>query len=123
MAKVYVVNKPSSYGGKKVYDISPASIYGEIVYLFSKDNDQMYPEITPDECLDVIHRLAYDITEEDYILWVGGTPVSLIMFISYLKDIGIQMLNMLAYSYKQDRYFAYKVDISRYDQIDSEDRG
>lgn len=73
MAKVFVINKPFNNIGGKIYDISPASKYGEIVYVFS--DKTVKPSNNTKKALEHARNVLSNITPDDYILWAGGDPL------------------------------------------------
>lgn len=82
---VYVVNQPARRTTGIVYDISPATEYGPLDFVFTMHQER--PSNDPDWALDTAHEKlkAFD-PEKDYVLWAGGDPFSLAVVTAILSD-------------------------------------
>ncbi len=90
MSKVYIVNQPRGNlrtGIGPTYDVSPAAEWGEIRFIFGKDD---FPSPSADLELSINHawKVLSDFNvEEDYIVWAGGDPISMLIVAPILFDM------------------------------------
>ncbi len=78
---VYIVQEPRPQRNRETgtvarYDVSPAYSYGSTRYVFAS-NDQ--PGLRPVEAFETAHKALNGFSDADYLLWVGGDPVALII--------------------------------------------
>jgi hypothetical protein len=82
---VFVVNQPARRTTGNVYDISPATEFGLLDFVFTMNEER--PSSDPDWALDKAHnKLSGFDPNEDYVLWAGGDPFSLAVITSVLTD-------------------------------------
>lgn len=80
MSRVIIINEPRPCrftGRKHFYDITPASDFGEVEFLFKYDN--FAPSANPEEALILAQDVLKDFHEEDFIVWAGGDPFGMIV--------------------------------------------
>jgi hypothetical protein len=76
---VYIVQEPRPFrnratGALTYPDLSPASTYGAVKFVFSKDDQ---PALTTGLSMAQARKALRDFNDEDYLLWAGGDPVAL----------------------------------------------
>lgn len=91
MSTVYIINEPhKNPRGRLVtspYDVSPAAEHGSVEFIFpGKD----FP--SPSEDIERAVEHAWEVlenfnAEEDYIVWAGGDPISMLIVAPILYDI------------------------------------
>lgn len=90
MSKVYVL-QATRYQA----DVSPAAVYGEIVFILSAgDRTCSNPEISMDKLTRGLENFNY---REDFIVWAGGDPLSAIVAGAILFDLGITKFRFLRF--------------------------
>ena len=88
---VYVINQPLAprrpVPGQRafVYDVSPAQQYGAIKFVFTEEDPR--PTDNPDAAIEHAHKVLSAITEDDYIVWAGGDPLSMVIVSSIVADL------------------------------------
>jgi hypothetical protein len=76
---VFIVQKPRPYRDRSTSelrfpDLSPASSYGNVQFLFS-ENDQ--PRLTPGPSFVQARKMLKGFSDDDFLLWAGGDPAGL----------------------------------------------
>jgi len=87
MTKVFIVNEPDESRvpeGRATYDVSPASMFGEVVYIFTADNPP--PVRDRERAIDRAHRVLSEANSGDFIVWAGGDPLGMVIAASILAD-------------------------------------
>jgi hypothetical protein len=90
MSIVYVIQST-----KFQSDVSPAAVYGSVEFVLGpQDRTSHSPEIV----LSKLRKCLRDFDPvEDYILWAGGDPLSLMLVGSVLADMGFTEWRYLRY--------------------------
>lgn len=104
MARVYVVNEPLRWDGAsqslvKMIDLSPALLFGELVFLLPAGRLPMDPAPT----LIALRSGLEDFREEDYLLLVGD-PRAIAWAAAIAADKSDGCLNLLHWQSAQGCY-------------------
>lgn len=113
MAEVYLVQQLKEIPGKAVRDLNPVLAYGAITTLIEPgDNPAINSETVRDK---VANRLANFNAEVDYLVWVGGDPVGILIVTSELLRRGIKRFCWLRYSFRLEKteYLPVWIDLTR----------
>lgn len=90
MSKVYVL-QATRYQA----DVSPASVYGEIMFVLSAgDRTCSNPELSAEKLFDALEEFN---PREDFIVWAGGDPLSAIMTGMVMERLGISKFRFLRF--------------------------
>lgn len=91
---VYAVQQPSIGRQGFTYDITPASVFGLIKYVFPSD---FQPSLYPDEAIEMAEEKLADFDENsDFILWCGGDPAGAMVVGGVLANtLGIRTVKYL----------------------------
>lgn len=84
--RVYVVNEPSprtTPRGTVMYDVSPAKVYGDLVYLFRAADPSPIRE--REAALRRAHTVLRSARSSDCLLFAGGDPYGLIVATAVLS--------------------------------------
>ena len=84
MPRVFVANQPLPSRQGMTYDVSPAMQYGEIRFVFA-DGDPV-PSRNLDAAIDHAYSVLQTVREEDYLVWAGGDPLSMVIVSSIISD-------------------------------------
>jgi hypothetical protein len=90
MSKVYVIQATRHQA-----DVSPAQAYGELIFILAPSDRTSADCRVP--CQKIDKALEKFDPSEDYILWSGGDPLSLMMAGYILSDLGIEEFRYLRY--------------------------
>ena len=78
MSRVIVINQPHQHRNGMIYDVTPATKYGDVEFLFTSDMPN--PSNAPEEAVRVAHeRLANFDIDNDYLVWAGGDPLGMVI--------------------------------------------
>lgn len=111
-AKVYIVNEPDESRvpvGRASWDTSPASYFGELVYIFTAD--QPPPCRDKDAAILRAHEVLADANEGDFLVWAGGDPFGMIIAASVLADYTNGQFNYLMWDRMARSYAPLEVDL------------
>lgn len=90
MSKVFVL-QATRYQA----DVSPAAVYGEIMFVLSAgDRTCSNPELSAEKLYAALKEFD---PYEDYIVWAGGDPLSSLMTGMVLMDLGITKFRFLRF--------------------------
>lgn len=89
MSKVYVIQQT-----RRPADVSPAATYGDIHFVLTAGDRT---SVNPDQTLRRLDKQLANFTADDYILWAGGDPLSLILVGAVLFDLGHDSFRYLRY--------------------------
>lgn len=105
MSTVYIINQPRENGRSSSmpsYDVSPAMQYGDITFVFTTD-DFPSPSADLKEAIDHAWEVLKDFNvEEDYIVWAGGDPISMLLVAPILFDIAGDDIRYLKFERGRD---------------------
>lgn len=87
MPKVYIVNEPDESRvpeGRATYDVSPASMFGEVVFIFGADFPP--PVRDRERAVRRAHEVLADAEPGDFVVWAGGDPLGMVIAAAVLAD-------------------------------------
>jgi len=90
MSKVFVL-QATRYQA----DVSPAAVYGEIIFVLSAgDRTCSNPELSAEKLTKALKDFNY---REDFIVWAGGDPLSAIVTGLVLSNLGMKKFRFLRF--------------------------
>lgn len=84
MTKVFIVNQPVQNRFGVMYNVSPATQYGEIHFVFTADFG--IPSDDPEGSVQRAREVLSDIDHGDYIAWAGGDPLGMVIAATVAAD-------------------------------------
>lgn len=97
MPTVFIVNEPrEAREGAPQYDTGPASMFGDVVYVF--ENDGPRPGTDPSWAVEHAHSVLAQAQQGDFIVWAGGDPMTMVIVAAIMCDVVDGTLNYLAWN-------------------------
>tara|TARA_R110000787_G_scaffold213115_1_gene322694 strand:+ start:2911 stop:3276 length:366 start_codon:yes stop_codon:yes gene_type:complete len=121
MPKVFIVNEPDESrvpAGRASWDTSPASFFGELVYIFTADRDP--PVRDKDRAIERAHEILQTAEQGDFIVWAGGDPFGMILAAGILADYTDGQFNYLMWDRMARAYAPIEVDLLFYNGDEDE---
>ena len=112
MPKVFIVNEPDpsrSPHGRPVWDVSPASHFGEIVYIFPAGDPP--PVRNREEAYRRANEVLSQASGDDYLVWAGGDPFGMILAAGIMADYTDGKFNYLMWDRGSRVYAPIPVDM------------
>lgn len=109
--RVFVVQRPAYYdrqrrGWVSKYDLSPAKVYGELIYLLRPGN--IYRDKLQ-AAKEHLHEVLGDYGPDDHILAVGD-PVAIAMACKIAAEKNDGKISLLKFDRQSGEYDAYFID-------------
>jgi hypothetical protein len=101
MSRVFVINQPHERPNLPAYDVSPASQYGEIIFLFRAD--QPAPSADPGWATRHAYRVLRNFSADDFLVWAGGDPLGAVIAASVAADVTDGKLKYLKWERARNR--------------------
>lgn len=105
MSTVFIVNQPREVpqsANRATYNVSPAMEYGNIRFIFTQDK---FPSPSADLVNAIEHAWEclkdYDC-ENDFIVWAGGDPISMLIVAPILYEVSTGVVKYLKYERGRD---------------------
>ena len=100
--RVFVVNEPNISRAGTTYDVSRAKRWGEISFVFTRD--QPLPYVDP----LFAQRRAQDVmgamTSDDFLVWAGGDPLGLVIAAAIAYSATGQFVGYLSWNKYRGEY-------------------
>lgn len=110
MSKVYIVQEPlkKNHNGEWVsaFDLTPASAYGELVFLTKPGNVML----NPGPLIEDLRTKLKGFTDEDYLLFTGS-PIAMTAVAAIIADINRGRYKALMWNKQNNTYITINIDI------------
>lgn len=112
MPTVYVVHAPRIARDGAMPDLTPAAKFGSLSTLLEAgEHAAMYPDRAREK---IAKRMDRFNPEEDFLMWVGGDPVALMIVSAELCRRGILRYTWLRFSRKKDPATGQRTEVPEY---------
>ena len=105
MAKVFIANEPDKSKvpeGRTCYDVSPASVFGELIFVFGVNS--LPPVRNREKAVERAHQVLCQATPGDFLVWAGGDPLGMVITAAIMADYTNGKFNYLLWDWSIHAY-------------------